>query len=85
MTEPPLGIPQGAGSQTAPVNPPIDLPRDEASPFQDADMSGNGGKGHLERLGELSHHGRPSGELCQQSPSGLVAESTKDQVEVVGL
>jgi len=84
MTEPLLGIPQGAGPQTAPVNPPIDLPLNEVRLFKDADMTGNRGQGHLERLGQLRHHCRPSGQLCEQSPSGLVAESTKNQVEVIG-
>ena len=79
--DPGIGFPHGTGDEAAAAHPAVALPHDEPGSLEDAQVLGNGGEGHLKRLGEGAHGGIPRGESRQDRPPGRVGERGERRIE----
>jgi hypothetical protein len=71
----------GLGIEAAAVDAAVDLAAQEASGFKDAEMFGNGGKGHVERLGKGFDGRFALREAGQNGTAGGIRERGEGGVE----
>jgi hypothetical protein len=63
------------------VDAAVDLPAQQACGFKDAEMFGDGGEGHVERLGEGFDGRFALGEAGQDGAAGAVRERGESKVQ----
>jgi hypothetical protein len=73
----------GLGVETAAVDAAIDFAAEEAGGFEDAEMLGDGGEGHVERGGEGFDGGFAVGETSEDGAAGGIGESREGGVKGV--
>jgi hypothetical protein len=73
----------GLGVQAAAVDTAIDFAAEEAGGFKDAEMLGDGGEGHIERLGEGLDGGFAAGEAGEDGAAGGIGQGREGGVEGV--
>lgn len=71
----------GLGGETAAVNAAVDFAAQQAGGFEDAQMLGDGGKGHGERPGDFFYGGFTLREARQDGPARGVGEGAEGGVQ----
>jgi hypothetical protein len=74
---------QGGGLQTARAPLGFTSPRDEPGPFEHFEVLGDGGKAHLERLGEFGDRGLPRGESRQDGSARRIGQRRERPIQQV--
>jgi len=74
----------GLGVEAAAVDAAIDFAAEQAGGFQDAEMFGDGGEGHVEGCGEGVDGGFALGEASEDGAACGVGESAEGGVEAGG-
>ena len=75
----------GVGVQAAAVDAPINFASQQPGGFEDAEVLGDGGEGHVKRLGELGDFGLALSEAGEDSAAGGVGKSAESGVEGGGI